>query len=52
MMKKFALCIKKSGEVINTCLSSSLQEAINYFAITKKIDSFSLLDIYDVKKIN
>ena len=50
-MKKFALCLKTSGEIINTCLSTSLTEAINYFAISKKINSFKLLDIYDVKKI-
>ncbi len=50
-MYKFALCLKTSGEVINTCLSTCIQEAIIYFALTKKINSFSLLDIYDVKKI-
>jgi len=50
-MKKFVLTIKNSGEVINTCITNSMEEAINYFAISKKIDSFSLLDIYDVKKI-
>lgn len=50
-MKKFALTIKNSEEIINICLRDSIEEAISYFAIIKKIDSFNLLDIYDVKKI-
>ena len=51
-MKKFALCMKESGEIINTHISQTIEDAINYFSILKKIDGFSLLDIYDVKKID
>ena len=51
-MKKFALCVKKSGEIINTHLAKTIEEAINYFSTVKKIDDFNLLDIYDVKKID
>ncbi len=51
-MKKFALCMKESGEIINTHLAKTIEEAINYFSVVKKIDGFTLLDIYDVKKID
>jgi len=51
-MKKFALCVKKSGEIIHTHFAKTIEEAINYFSIAKKIDGFNLLDIYDVKKID
>ena len=50
-MEKFGLCLKSTGEIINICLTSSINEAISYFAIIKRIDSFTLLDIFDVKKI-
>jgi len=51
-MKKFNLCLKESGEIIHTYIANTIEEAINYFATLKKIDNFSLLDIYDVKKID
>ena len=50
-MNKFNLCLKESGEIIHYHLATTIDEAINYFAVLKKLSSFSLLDIYDVKKI-
>ena len=51
-MKKFVLCIKESEEIINTYVTNTLEEAIIYFASVKKLDRFSLLDIYNVKKLS
>ena len=46
-MKKYYLK-NKSGEIINTVLKESLQDAIQYFATIKAINTIDLLAIYDV----
>jgi hypothetical protein len=50
-MKKFILCTKKKGEIINIHKARDIEDAINYFSSLKKINSISLLEIYDVKKM-
>ena len=49
-MNRFAL-LTKGGEIVNVYITHSLQEAITYFSITKKLDGITLLEIYDVKKL-
>jgi hypothetical protein len=50
-MNTFILRLKNSNDVVNKCTSDTLINAINYFASIKRLDSFSLLDIFDVVKI-
>tara|TARA_R110000824_G_scaffold111670_4_gene260328 strand:- start:277 stop:444 length:168 start_codon:yes stop_codon:yes gene_type:complete len=50
-MNKFILCTKETGEIINIHKAKEIEDAIKYFSSLKKINSISLLEIYDVKKM-
>ena len=50
-MNTFILKLKNSNDIVNKCTSDTLIDAINYFASIKKLDSFSLLDIFEVKRV-
>jgi len=50
-MIKFGLFSKFNGERINYVTVNNLEEAILYFSKMKDIDSFNLLEIFDIKKI-
>ena len=49
-MKEYGM-ITKDGEIIYRVKCETLAEAISHFTFLKKMDTGSLLEIYDVRQI-
>ncbi len=47
-MRKFYLRLKKSKEVVLKVTTDTYEEALDYFCQVKKLESYDLLQIYDI----